>query len=144
MKKLRFLPKFKPIKILLSLIVSFVLILSYMVACSDNDPVDDQPLPNPIADETPDPIADENLITVDNTGGVFILPSGIEVTIPQGAVTTEKEIKVEVLDLTAVNALAPSPSAENTSILSGISFATDVFDFKEPISLKIPVQNIKA
>ena len=144
MKKLRISPQYKPIKVLLGMIVSFVLILSYMVACSDSDPIEDQPLPDPIADEIPDPIVDEDLITVDTDGGVFILPSGIEITVPQGAVTTEKEMKVEVLDLTAVNALAPSPSSENTSILSGISFATDVFDFKEPISLKIPVQNIKA
>ena len=142
MKKLRFLPKFKPIKVLLGMIVSFVLILSYIVACSDNDPIEDQPLPDPIADETPDPIADEDLITVDTDGGVFILPSGIEVTIPQGAVTTEKEIQVDVLDIADANALTPITIPANTAFLSGISVATDVFDFKEPISLKLPLQNM--
>ena len=41
MKKLRISPQFKPIKVLLGMIASLVLILSYMVACSDNDPVDE-------------------------------------------------------------------------------------------------------
>ena len=141
MKKLRFLPQFKPIKMLLGMIVSFVLILSYMVGCSDNDPIDDQPLPNPIADETPDPIVDENLITVDTDGGVFVLPSGIEVTIPQGAVTEEKEINIDDLNLTEVNALAPITNSESSTFLTAISIDTDGFDFSQPINIKIPFEN---
>ena len=143
MKKPRIVPGNDLVKTFLGLLASFVLILSYIVACSDNDPVEDQPiLPDPIADEIPDPIVDEDLITVDTDGGVFVLPSGIEVSIPQGAVTEEKEMKVEVLDLTAVNALAPSPISETSSFVSGISFATEDFDFKEPIKIKIPVLNL--
>ena len=41
MKKPRFLPQFKPIKMLLGMLVFFILILSFMVACSDDDPVED-------------------------------------------------------------------------------------------------------
>ena len=143
MKKLRFLPQFKPIKILLGLIVSFVLILSYIVACSDNDPIEDQPLPpDPIADETPDPIADENLITVDTDGGVFILPSGIEVNIPQGAVDEPKEIIVDNLLIEDAQALNSIITSDDSPFLFGVTISTNEFNFKKPIIVRIPVQKL--
>ena len=142
MKKLRILPQFKPIKVLLGMIVSFVLILSYMVACSDNDPIEDQPLPDPIADEILDPIADEDLITVDTDGGVFVLPSGIEVTVPQGAVDESKEIKVDNLLIEDAQALNSIITSDDSPFLFGVTISTNEFNFKKPIIVRIPVQKL--
>jgi hypothetical protein len=83
-----------------------------------------------------------NQFTVDSIGGIFLLPSGIKVKIPRGAVTGIKEMRVDTISSDSVNNLADVHYPENISFLSGISVATDAFDFRKPIKIKIPLAGI--
>jgi hypothetical protein len=87
-------------------------------------------------------ITGSNQFTVDSMGGVFLLPSGIKVKVPIGAVSAPKDIKVEILGFDEANSLATIYTDENSFFLSGISISTDVFDFTKPIKIKIPHQNL--
>jgi len=87
-------------------------------------------------------ITGSNRFTVDSLGGVFLLPSGIKVKIPKGAVTELKEIQVDFLGFEDVNGLSAIDIPENASFLTGLSIATDLFNFRKPIKLKIPIQGI--
>ena len=125
MKKLRFLHQFKPIKILLGLIVSFVLILSYIVACSDNDPIEDQPI-------LPDPIAD--IIGID--GGTITNDNGASITIPPGALSNSTEITIEPYDHQSdSNEYAPAIG----DIVGGVVLGPEGLSFKEPATITIPL-----
>ncbi len=83
-----------------------------------------------------------NQFIVDTEGGIFLLPSGIKVKIPEGAVIEPKEIRLDILSIEDVNTLATVNNSDNVTFVTGISIATDLFDFKEPIKVKIPIQNI--
>ncbi len=83
-----------------------------------------------------------NQFTVDSEGGIFLLPSGIKVKIPKGAVIEPKEMRLDILSIEDVNTFATVSNSDNVTFLTGISIATDLFDFKEPIKVKIPIQNI--
>jgi uncharacterized protein (TIGR02145 family) len=87
-------------------------------------------------------ITNSSQFTVDSLGGVFLLPSGIKVKIPVGAVTTPKEIKVDLFGYDNANTLGAFNISENTAFLTGFSIATDLFHFSKPIKIKIPIQNI--
>lgn len=80
-----------------------------------------------------------NQFTVDTMGGVFLLPSGIKVKIPRGAVTGPKEMRVGTISIDSVNTLATVDMPEYKSFLSGVSVATDTFNFSKPIKIKIPL-----
>jgi uncharacterized protein (TIGR02145 family) len=87
-------------------------------------------------------ITNSNQFTVNSMGGVFLLPSGIKVKIPRGAVTGPKEIRVDIISSDSVNKLAAVHYPEKISFLSGISVATDAFNFRKPIKIKIPLAAI--
>lgn len=87
-------------------------------------------------------ITGSNQFTVDSLGGIFLLPNGIKVKIPKGAVTEPGEIKLDILGFDDAIALSDINISENTTFLSGISFSTDLFDFSKSIKIKIPLQNI--
>ena len=127
MKNLKLVSRFPFVKVLIGLIL--------VSAAGCDDTALDEPL-------IPDPVADSNQFTVDKLGGVFVLPSGIEVTIPEGAVNEPKDIRIHNLSLNEVNVLAAVNNSENSAFLSGISVATNMFNFKKPVKIKIPVLNI--
>ena len=79
---------------------------------------------------------------VDTEGGVFLLPSGIKVKIPHGAVTEPKLVRVDFLGFDEANALAPTGYSARTTFLSGFSIATDEFDFHKSVKIKIPVGEV--
>lgn len=87
-------------------------------------------------------VTGSNQFTVDGKGGVFLLPSGIKVKILKGAVIEPKTVRLETLSSDSINSLAAINGADYASFLSGISMATDMFDFKKPIKIRIPVKNI--
>jgi uncharacterized protein (TIGR02145 family) len=87
-------------------------------------------------------ITNSNQFIVDTMGGVFLLPSGLKVKIPRGAVTGPKEIRVDIISSDSVNKLAAVHYPENISFLSGISVATDSFNFSKPIKIKVPLAGI--
>ncbi|MBE0674147.1 MAG: Ig-like domain-containing protein [Bacteroidales bacterium] len=87
-------------------------------------------------------ITDSSEFTVDSEGGVFLLPSGIKVKIPRGAVTEPKKVRVDFLDFDEANALAPTGNSARTTFLTGLSIATEQFDFHKSIKIKIPVGDI--
>ncbi len=130
MKKLKLFYRFYWVHFLTGLTAMSLVVLFSVVGCNDDETIQ------------PNPIVNGNQFTVDNLGGVFLLPIGIEVTIPAGALVGSKEIKVDKLSLGDVNALSEFNISENTTFLSGISIATDIFDFDKPIKVKIPVENM--
>ena len=81
-----------------------------------------------------------NQFTVDSLGGVFLLPSGIKVKIPYGAVDETRELSLDLISADSVNNLAAISISENTSFISGISLAMDSFNFRKTIKIKIPYQ----
>jgi uncharacterized protein (TIGR02145 family) len=84
-----------------------------------------------------------NEFTVDSLGGVFFLHSGIKVKIPKGAVTGSKVIKLDTISSDSVNTLAPISNFAYCNFISGISIATDTLNFRKPIKIKIPLNNIE-
>ncbi|TLX73734.1 hypothetical protein E9993_14850 [Labilibacter sediminis] len=82
--------------------------------------------------------------TVDSIGGVFLLPSGIKVKIPRGAVEEAKEVKVDFISADSVNNLAAISIDENACFLSGISIETDSSYFRKSVKIKMPVQDINS
>jgi uncharacterized protein (TIGR02145 family) len=87
-------------------------------------------------------VTGSNQFTVDSLGGVFLLPSGIKVKIPKGAVINPKVVRLDTINSDSVNVLAGINIVKNNSFLSGISLATDTFNFRKPIKIKIPIQHI--
>lgn len=133
MKKLQLFRPFPLLKMLSGLLFLSVLIFFSVFGC--NDPFEEEI----VIDES---ILVSNQFTIDSKGGKYVLPSGIIVFIPEGAVTKSKEIKVDILEFTNVNALAPVNISENTSYLSGFTISTKLFDFKKAIQVRVPVQNL--
>jgi len=91
-------------------------------------------------------LTDSSQFFIDNKGGVFLLPSGIKVIVPIGAVTKQKVIGVEGLVYDEANFLEPINIPENTSYLTGFSFSTDStdnIDFHKSIKINIPNQGFE-
>jgi uncharacterized protein (TIGR02145 family) len=87
-------------------------------------------------------ITNSNQFTVESTGGVFLLPSGIKVKIPKGVVIKPKVVILNTICADSINKLAVMSNTEYQSFLSGISIATDTFNFRKPIKIKIPIKNL--
>jgi len=87
-------------------------------------------------------ITGSNQFTVDSAGGVFLLPSGIKVKIPRGAVIRPKEIRIDTISYDSVNAMGYINTGENITFLAGISVATDTFNFRKSVKIKIPLPDL--
>lgn len=127
--------KYKPLLHVVLVSFLFGLMIFSAIRCSDPNEED-----GPIVRD--DPISVTHQFTIDNAGGEFLLPSGILVTIPEGAVTESKEIEVNNLILEEAQALDSIITSDNSPFLFGITISTDNFNFKKPIIVRIPVQKI--
>ena len=87
-------------------------------------------------------ITENSEFTVDSGGGVFLLPSGIKVKIPPGAVTGPTEIKVEAFDWDGVNDLAEAPCNENSTYITGFSIESSQLNFLKPVKVRMPVSAV--
>jgi uncharacterized protein (TIGR02145 family) len=90
----------------------------------------------------PDPISVSDVFTINSSGGLFKLPSGIVISVPEGAVDVSMELKIAVLEQKDASALGPLIIEKGISFLSGFSISTNSFDFKKPITIKIPVKDL--
>ena len=96
-----------------------------MVACTDNDPVEDQPI-------LPDPIA--AIIGID--GGTITTSSGASITIPPGALSNGTEITIEPYDHQS-DSKEYAPAIGD--IAGGVVLGPEGLSFKEPVTITIPL-----
>lgn len=79
-----------------------------------------------------------NQFTIDSTGGVFILVSGIKVIVPPGAVKEKVSVTLELLDSLGADIMIPFTGDTGKVFCAGIYTEPTGLNFLKPIKIKIP------
>jgi len=103
-------------------------LLSLILALSLPSCKKDNPEPEPEPDSG-------NTITIDQDGGTYDLENGLQVSIPAGAVSGEKEISIELLNYQTYSGIMLNP-ADQASLLLAFEGKPDGTSFSKAITIQ--------
>jgi len=84
-----------------------------------------------------------NTFTVDPSGGVYILPSGIKIIVPPGAVSEPASISMDLLDKNQADIKIPFGIFAGREFCAGMYCNPAGIHFQKPVRLVMPAANYK-
>lgn len=84
-----------------------------------------------------------NQFTVDSLGGVFLLPAGIKIKIPPGAINDPVTVDVYMLDSLTAGEEIPFVRDSGKYFINALRFLPEDIRFQKPIKIRVPAYKYK-